>query len=231
MIIVITGTRKGIGLYLSEYYLGKGYTVIGCSRETSELKSEKYYHYQVDVTNEKDVNLFANSVYQKFGMIDALINNAGAASMNHFLLTPVSTVKRLMDLNFLGTYHCVRSFINLLKKSDNPRIVNFTTVALPLLLPGELAYAVSKSAVEAFTRMLAKEISQFNITVNAIGPTPVATDLIANVPKGKINNLLSQQTINRLGEFSDISNVIDFFISPASNFITGQIIYLGGVTG
>jgi len=229
MIMVITGTRKGIGRYLSEYYLGKGFTVIGCSRKDADLQSENYYHYQVDVSDEKSVNNFSASVQKKFGNIDMLINNAGAASMNHFLFTPVSTAKRLMEINYLGTYYCIRSFINLLKKSDNPRIVNFSTIAVPLSLSGEIAYVASKSAIEAFTKTLAKEISQFGITVNAIGPTPVDTDLIAHISKEKLENLMRQQAINRMGKFSDITNVIDFFLSPNSDFITGQILYLGGV--
>ena len=229
MIMVITGTRKGIGRYLSEYYLGKGFTVIGCSRGETDLQSENYYHCQVDVSDEKSVDSFSASVHKKFGGIDALINNAGIASMNHFFFTPVSTAKRIMDTNYWGTYHCIRSFINLLKKSENPRIVNFSTIALPLILPGEIAYIASKSAVEAFTKTLAKEISQFKITVNAIGPTPIDTDLVAHVPKEKLKSLMSQQAINRMGKFSDVTNVIDFFLSPNSDFITGQILYLGGV--
>jgi len=230
MIIVITGARKGIGRYLSEYYLEKGFTVIGCSRNESDLINEKYYHYQLDISDEKSVNNFSKIVHKKFGKVDALINNAGAASMNHFLFTPPSTAQRLIELNYLGTYYCVRSFINLLKKSVNPRIVNFSTIAVPLDLAGEIAYVVSKSAVEAFTKVLAKEISQFNITVNVIGPTPIDTDLISRVPKEKLDILLSKQAINRMGKFSDVANVIDFFISPSSDFITGQIVYLGGVS-
>ena len=229
MIVVITGSSKGIGRYLSEYYLDKGFIVIGCSRKEADLKSERYHHYQVDVSDEKSVTFFSTAVYKQFGKIDVLINNAGAASMNHFMFTPASTAKRLMELNYLGTYHCVRAFVNLLKKSEAPRIVNFTTVAAPLSLTGEIAYVASKSAVEAFTKVLAKEISQFKITVNAIGPTPMDTDLIARVPKEKIDGLISRQAINRKGKFSDVSNVIDFFISPASDFITGQIVYLGGI--
>jgi 3-oxoacyl-[acyl-carrier protein] reductase len=229
MIVVITGSRKGIGRYLSEYYLGKGFTVIGCSRKDTDLQSENYYHYQVDISDEKSVNSFSESVYKKFSSIDVLINNAGTASMNHFLFTPASTTKKLMETNYFGTYYCIRSFINLLKKSENPRIINFSTIAVPLSLPGEIAYVSSKGAVEVFTKTLAKEISQFRITVNAIGPTPIDTDLIAHVPKEKLKSLMSQQAIKRMGKFSDITNVIDFFLSPESDFITGQILYLGGV--
>jgi 3-oxoacyl-[acyl-carrier protein] reductase len=229
MIFVITGSRKGIGRYLAEYYLEKGNTVIGCSRDASDLKADGYYHFQSDVSDEDSVNEFYKNVREEFKFIDVLINNAGAASMNHFMLTPVSTAKKLMELNYLGTYRCVRTFINLLKKSDNPRIINFSTVAVPLVLEGEIAYAASKSAVEAFTRGLSKELVQFKVTVNAIGPAPVDTDLISRVPREKIDSLISKQAIHRMAKFSDVSNVIDFFISPASDFITGQIIYLGGV--
>ena len=109
------------------------------------------------------------------------------------------------------------------------RIVNFTTVAVPLNLEGELVYASSKSAVEEMTRILSKELSSFNITVNAIGPTPIKTDLTRVVPKDKLDDIIEQQTIKRFGDMRDIVNVVDFFIKEESNFITGQKIYLGGL--
>lgn len=229
MNILITGTRKGIGRYLAEYYLTKGNIVIGCSREASALVNDRYFHFQSDVSDENSVSEFYKNVRKKFKQIDVLINNAGSASMNHFMLTPVSTAKKLMELNYFGTYFCVRTFINLLKRSENARIVNFSTVAVPLVLEGEIAYVASKSAVESFTKSLAKELAQFKITVNAVGPAPVDTDLISHVPKEKIDLLMAKQAINRMAKFTDVSNVIDFFISPNSDFITGQIIYLGGV--
>ena len=109
------------------------------------------------------------------------------------------------------------------------RIVNYTTVASALRLDGEAIYAASKSAIENFTQTIAKEVATYGITVNAIGPTPVETDLIKAVPKNKIQELLEKQAIKRFGNFEDIKNVIDFFIDKKSDFITGQIIYLGGV--
>ena len=229
MIIVITGSRKGIGRYLTDYYLEKGNIVIGCSREKSDITNSQYIHYCIDVTDEEMVNSFAVDVRKKYGYIDVLINNAGSASMNHFFLTPASTAERLMKLNYLGVFNSCRAFSGLLKKSKHPRIVNFSTVAVPLNLEGEIAYVVSKSAVESFTRVLSKELAVFSITVNSIGPTPIATDLIAKVPKEKINKLIDSQAIKRMGELTDVSNVVDFFISENSDFISGQVIYLGGV--
>jgi 3-oxoacyl-[acyl-carrier protein] reductase len=86
----------------------------------------------------------------------------------------------------------------------------------------------SKAAVASLTRVLARELGNYKITVNAVGPTPIQTDLIRGVPTEKLDALVSRQAIRRYGEFRDVSNVIDFFISPQSDFITGQIIYLGG---
>lgn len=229
MIIVITGTSRGIGRYLAEYYTTQGHHVIGCSRSECDFKNPLYTHFALDITNEQEIISFAETVRKQYKHVDILINNAGVASMNHFMLTPRETAQRLMNTNFFGPFSMIRAFVSLLKKSEHPRVINFSTVAVPLNLEGELAYVSSKAAVEEMTKILAKELAVFHITVNAIGPTPVKTFLTANVPENKINNLLNQQAIKRFGEFEDIANVIDFFIKPESNFITGQIIYLGGI--
>jgi len=159
-----------------------------------------------------------------------LINNAGIASMNLMLLTPLKTVQNILNTNVIGTFLFCREAAKLMKRNHYGRIVNFATVATPLKLEGEAIYAASKAAIVSLTEILAKELAEMGITVNAIGPTPVETDLIRSVPQEKIDALLSQQSIHRLGEFRDISNVIDFFIRPESNFVTGQVIFLGGVS-
>jgi 3-oxoacyl-[acyl-carrier protein] reductase len=110
------------------------------------------------------------------------------------------------------------------------RIVNFATVATPLNLEGEAGYAASKAAVESLTRVAARELAPFNITVNAVGPTPVMTDLVRSVPRQKLDALIGAQAIRRMGEHRDITNVIDFFASRSSDFVTGQTVYLGGVS-
>jgi len=171
-----------------------------------------------------------DSIYQRHGRIDILINNAGIASMNHLLLTPFSTVKQVFATNVFGAFLLIREVAKKMTKVRYGRIVNFATVATPLNLEGEATYAASKAAVESLTRVSARELAPFNITVNAVGPTPVETDLIRGVPSDKIQALLQQQAISRLGEFPDISNVIDFFIRRESEFITGQVLYLGGVS-
>lgn len=226
--IFITGNRKGIGLHLTKYYLENGYNVLGCSRTESDFSHENYRHYICDVSDEKEVKHTIRLAKKEFNGIDVLINNAGLASLNHSLLTPGSTVKKLFETNFFGSFFFAKECAKVMKNTGG-RIVNFSTVAVPLNLEGEMVYASSKAAVEKMTKILAKELADFNITVNAIGPSPIYTDLIKVVPKDKIQELLNQQAIHRLGELEDVENVIDFFISPKSTFITGQIIYLGGL--
>jgi len=228
-VILITGTRKGIGKELAEYYLSLGCNVIGCSRGPGTIVNSGYRHYELDVSNEKDVVKMVRAVKKEFERIDILLNNAGIASMNHFLTTPYQTVQNIFNTNFFGTFLFSREVSKVMMRQKFGRIVNYTTVASALRLEGEAIYAASKGAIENFTQTISKEVAPYNITVNAIGPTPVETDLIKAVPKDKIVDLLDKQAIKRFGTFEDIKNVIDFFIDDKSNFITGQIIYLGGI--
>lgn len=228
-VVVITGTRKGIGRYITEYYTSKGIQVIGCSRTESDYSHPKYKHFLCDVSDEKNVRSFFRSVSKEFGRVDVLINNAGIASMNHSLLMPTETVRSILNTNFIGTFLFCQEAARLMSKRKNGRIVNFSTVAVPLNLEGEAVYAASKSAVETLTRVLAREFGKLGITVNAIGPTPIETDLIRNVPKDKLENLVSRQSLKRMGSYSDVINVIDFFVDEKSDFISGQVLYLGGV--
>ena len=149
--------------------------------------------------------------------------------MNHLLTTPYSNAKNVFATNFFGTFLLTREVSKVMMKVKKGSIVNYTTVAVPLDLAGEAVYAASKAAIESFTRTSAKELGEFGIRVNAVGPTPVYTDLVRNIPKNKLDELLDQQVIHRFGETEDVRNVIDFFNKEASNFITGQIVYLGGV--
>ena len=227
--MLITGTRKGIGKYLAQYYLERGFSVAGCARGDSSITHGDYRHFQVDVGDEAAVKGMVRDAADAFDGLDVLLNNAGIASMNHILLTPLSTVEKVFRTNVFGTFLVARECAKVMSRAKSGRIVNFATVATPLNLEGEAVYAASKAAVESLTRVMAREVGAFNITVNAVGPTPVKTDLVGGVPAEKMDRLISMQAIRRWGEFSDISNVVDFLIRPESSFITGQVIYLGGI--
>lgn len=228
-VVLITGTRKGIGRFLVDHFLTRGFLVEGCSRTEPDWSADHYFHHTLDVADELSVKKMFASIDKRHGRLDVLINNAGIASMNHTMLTSNAIVDRVMTTNFTGTFLMCREASKLMRKHSFGRIVNVGTVAVPLRLEGEAIYAASKAAVITFTQILAKEVAKFGITCNVVQPTPIETDLIRNVPKEKIDRIIEQLAIKRLGSFGDVANVIDFFIMPESDYVTGQVINLGGV--
>ena len=228
-VTLITGTRKGIGLYLARHYCEQGHHVYGCSRGESDWQHDNYTHLSADVADEQQAKAIFKRIRQEHGRLDNLLNNAGIASMNHSLLTPVSTLEKILSTNVIGSFLFSREAAKLMKRNRFGRIVNFSTVAVPLKLEGEAAYVASKAAVESLTNVLSREFAELGITVNTIGPVPIETDLIRAVPDDKIQGIVARQSIRRLGKLEDVSNVTDFFLRPESDFVTGQHIYLGGL--
>jgi len=228
-VALVTGTRRGIGRFLAESLLRQGFRVVGCSRQPADWKADGYIHQQADVSREDDVRALVGSIRQDFGRLDVAVNNAGVASMNAALLTPTDTVDRVMATNFRGTVLVCREAAKLMIPRRSGRIVNLGTVAVPLRLEGEALYAASKSAVITYSQVLARELGPLGITVNVVGPSPVDTDLIRGVPKQSIDRIVQAQAVKRLGSFEDVANVVDFFVRPESDFVTGQVLYLGGV--
>lgn len=228
---LVTGARKGLGRALCEALLADGYAVAGCSRKEGDLEHPGYRHFICDVGEPGQVTALFRNLRREWGRLDVLINNAGIASMNHFLLSTAEAAERLYRTNALGPFYTMREAAKLMRKHGGGRIVNFTTVAAALDLEGEALYASSKAALESLTRIAAREFAPFGITVNAVGPTPVETDLIRAVPKDKIAALVERQAVKRLGTPKDVINVVRFFLKEESDFVTGQILYLGGVRG
>jgi 3-oxoacyl-[acyl-carrier protein] reductase len=226
--VLITGASRGLGAALAEHCLAAGDCVIGCGRTPSGLSHERYLHCTLDVTDSDAVEGLFRDLKRRFKTLDVLINNAGVAGMNAIALTPVGAARRMVETNFLAPFNFTREALRLMRGSAAARIVNVTTVAVPLRLEGEAVYAATKSALETFTRIAAREVAPFGITCNAVGPCPIRTQLTAGVPEEKMQALIDRQAVRRWAVPSDVVNVVEFFLRPESAMITGQVVYLGG---
>jgi 3-oxoacyl-[acyl-carrier protein] reductase len=229
-VALVTGARTGIGEFLAKRLLSGGYRVIGCSRSPIPWEAEGFQAKRADVSDESAVTSMVREIRREFGRLDVLVNNAGVASMNHVLLTPGRTVEHVLSTNVLGTFLVSREAAKLMRRHRFGRIVNFSTVAVPMRLEGEAAYVASKGAVEKLSQVMAGELAGFGITVNVVGPPPIQTDLIAKVPSEKIERLVDAMPLKRMGTMEDVANVVGFFIKPESSGITGQVVYIGGLS-
>ncbi|HEX5147278.1 MAG TPA: SDR family oxidoreductase [Conexibacter sp.] len=226
-VTLITGTSRGVGRFLAEHYVERGHVVVGCSRGPQDWSHERYEHHALDVADEDSVQrLFAR--VRTRGRLDHVVNNAGVAMLNHALLTPASAVASTLATNVLGTFLVCREAARAMRRRRFGRIVNLSTTAVPLKLEGEASYAASKAAVVSLTEVLARELAPFGVTVNAVGPGPLDTDLTRGVPRATLDRLLDRHALRRLTTFADVANVVDFLLAPESGMVTGQTVYLGG---
>jgi 3-oxoacyl-[acyl-carrier protein] reductase len=222
---LIAGTSAGLGRALAERLLSDGWTVHGFARGPQELTHAHFAAHVVDVTDEAAVRSAVAAIAEG-GRIDLLVNNAGAASMNALLLTPGSVAEQLMRVNYLGTFHCLQAVGKVMVRQRAGRIINLTTVAVPLSLEGEAAYVASKAAVEALTKVAAKELAHSGVVVSAVGFGPIDTALTRAVPKAalaKINNAIGRP------EGTTMAQAVDFILAHMHTAEGGQVAYLGKI--
>jgi 3-oxoacyl-[acyl-carrier protein] reductase len=231
MLILITGTSKGIGRALGEQLAQAGHTILGCSRRPVSTQSEGYRHFQIDLTAPDQVKQMFHSIKEEYGFLDALINNAGTAIMNPFLLTPDSEIERIFRINVFAVFSCSREAVKLMRHSQHeaPSIINLSTVAVSWSIPGQSIDASSKSAIEQATRTLSHELADMNIRVNTISLPPMRTALTRSIEPAKIAALIERQAIKRMCNITDVLGPIEFLLSPAAKFVTGSTLFLGGV--
>ena len=148
--------------------------------------------------------------------------------MNMFIGTPTETMARLINVNLLGTMAVTKALAPALIKRKQGRIINFSTIAVPLGIAGETSYAASKGGVETFSRAVARELSPYGITVNTVAPGPIATNLTAKVPSDKIQKIVDQQIIPIHATPEDVWNIVSLLLSPQANMISGEVLHVGG---
>ena len=228
-VMLITGTRKGIGKYLAGYYSKNMYQVIGCSRGLIHYKLDNYQHFCLDISEESSVKKMFTEIRKKYGRLDVLINNAGVNyAHSPLLLVPYESALKTVEVNLLGTFLLSREAAKIMKKKSFGRIVNLGSMAVKHEVKGEAIYTASKAAIVSLTRVMAKEISSYGITCNTVSPAAIDTDFIKKINNNALNEVLSRNAIPNVGSLNEVSNTIDWLINTESSAITGQSIYLGG---
>jgi 3-oxoacyl-[acyl-carrier protein] reductase len=157
-----------------------------------------------------------------------VINNAAIAASQFVALTPTVKVEEIFRTNFLGSFTVCREAVRLMMKQKYGRIINMSSMMVPLRPAGGAVYSSSKAALTQFTQVLAKEVADYGITCNVLGVTAIETDMWQDISSERLMSLLESLPQKQPATLDDITNVIDFFSSKTSDAVTGQVVYLGG---
>lgn len=224
-LLAITGASRGLGKHIAMAALACGYEVVGLARTSTDGTGCQFL--ECDVTSPESVAR-AFAAIRKMPLY-GLINAAGAASMNLHLTTPPETMERIVECNLLGTMYCCAEGGRILARLKRGRIINFSSIAVPLGLAGESAYVGAKAGIEGFSRAFAREMAAFNVTVNTVAPGPVPTALTAGVPKEKLDVLRKRQVVPAQLAPEDIWQIVRIILSEESRLLSGMVFPVGGV--
>jgi 3-oxoacyl-[acyl-carrier protein] reductase len=228
-VILITGTSKGIGRYLAEYYVERGFYVIGCSRSNIDFSNKLYKHFEIDITDEKNIVEIFNFIRKEIKRLDILINNAVSnPNIVSSALLSYTDIEKAYKTNVFSTMIFCRESIKIMMRKKFGRIVNIGSMVTKHESLGGILYSPTKAAINSYTKVLSKEINRVGITVNVVAPSAIKTKLSDGIDKLALADILSRNAITDFGKMSDISNLIDLLIKNESDALTGQVFYLGG---
>lgn len=236
-VALVTGASRGIGTQIARQLAADGFAVAinyassaaEAEKLVAELRAEgaRVTAIQADMAQPEQVRELFVQCEQQLGGLDVLVNNAGIMQTTPLAETSDELFARTFAVNVQGVFGCLREAAQ--RMNDGGRIINLSTSALALKMPGYAVYNASKAAVEAMTQVLAKELRGRQITVNAVAPGPVETELFL---EGKtvemVQRLAHMSPLERLGQPEDIAAVVSFLVGPQGGWVNGQILRANG---
>lgn len=226
--VLITGTSRGVGNKLVHYFLKNNANVIGLSSSEFSIVGN-YKHYVCNLSDGQQIKKTFREIAKEYSYIDIVINNAAVLTSQYAMIMPVTNAENMVKVNLLGTFFVSREAAKMMRKNQYGRIINIGSMASSLEPKGDSIYAATKIGVISIANIMAKELSSFNITCNTLGITAIETDMLNQLPKDKIDEIIETLPIPRYATIEDIINVINFFASEDSSYITAQTIFLGGI--
>ncbi len=237
--VLITGAAKGIGKQIAIDFAQEGYNVCinynKSEKEANELMqglTSKGYNvicYKCDVSDREEVNKMINHIISIFGSIDVLINNAGIAQYKLFTDITQSDLDNMIKISLVGMFNVTQEVLTqymINKKSG--KIINISSIWGQVGASCEVHYSMVKAGIIGFTKALAKELSLSNITVNAVAPGVIETDMINNFNENELIEICNEIPLNRIGKPEDVSGSVLFLASDKADYITGQVISPNG---
>tara|TARA_B100001113_G_scaffold318293_1_gene286231 strand:+ start:1262 stop:1978 length:717 start_codon:yes stop_codon:yes gene_type:complete len=228
--VFISGASRGIGKSIANHFAENDYMVIGTSRNNFEFdnKLKNLIPIKLDVTSREDVKTCFHDLKSNDLLPNILINNAGITSDQIFLKMKDEDWDNVIATNLTGTYNLTKVFIKNMIKNKKGRIINISSVSGLMGNAGQVNYSSSKSALNGFTKSLAKEIGSRNITVNSIAPGFIDTDMTSFLNEDVRNEVIKNIPLKKFGEASDVAELALFLASNKASYITGQTISIDG---
>ena len=236
-VALVTGASRGIGRAIAEALAGAGFAVIGTATSSAGAEQitarfvEKNFVGQGMVLNVNDaasISLLLKEVEENFGAPTVLVNNAGITKDNILLRMKEDEWSDVVNTNLNSVFRLSKACVRAMTKAKWGRIVNISSVVGSMGNSGQSNYSATKAGVEGFSRALAKELGSRNITVNTVAPGFIDTDMTKNLPVASKDAMLSQIPLARLGEPSEIADVVSFLVSDSAGYITGETIHVNG---
>ena len=236
---VVTGGVRGIGRAVALGLAASGVGIIAnyyrneaaaqsLAQEIKALGSSSIVLIQGDVSVPADAKKLISSALEHFQRLDILINNAGITKDNLLLRMSEEEFNRVIAVNLLGTVYCTKYAGKIMVKARQGRILNISSVVGIAGNAGQSNYAASKAGIIGFTKAMAKELAGRNITVNAVAPGFIETDMTDRLSSEQKENILSRVPVGRLGLPEEISHLVNFLVSDKASYITGQVIRVDG---
>lgn len=237
-IALVTGASRGIGKAIALHLAEEGAQIIINYANNSEKAKEvvaavestggKALAMQADVSCWQEVEKMVDSIYEKFGRIDILVNNAGVNRDELLISMEKEDWDAVINTNLGGLFHCTKAVAKYMMIQKSGRIINMSSVAGERGGRGQSNYAASKGGVNAFTRSVAMELAPKKITVNAIAPGVIETEMSSTVIRRAKDFILNSVALKRLGQPEEIAKVVAFLASDDSSYITGEVIRVDG---
>lgn len=225
---LVTGASRGIGLMIAKHLLGRGASVTGVSRSGGSIDAPGYDHIELDVSDPVAVQTVFRSIAAN-ALPEIVVNAAAVLSSQYAMVLPHAAAREMLDVNMLGTFMVSREAARLMRRNRWGRIINLSSMAASVEPAGDSVYAATKAGIATFTNVLAKEVGPMGVTCNTLAITAIETDMLAQLPRDKVDTIIRGLPVPRPAEPDDILNVIDFLVSDRSSYITAQTIWLGGV--